>query len=49
MKVGREKNTKNKAKHTNLLNRKKNKLKVEKERRTMRLKEIIKLSKAIKN
>lgn len=36
-----QKNTKNKAKHTKLLNRKKNKLKSEKELRKERLKAII--------
>ncbi len=41
-KKGREKNTKNKAKHTKLLNRKKKKLKTEKELRTERLKAIVK-------
>lgn len=41
-KKGREKNTKNKAKHTKLLNRKKKKLKTEKERRAERLKVIVK-------
>ena len=41
-KKGREKNTKNKAKHTKLLNRKKKKLKTEKERRAERLKAIVK-------
>ncbi|MEJ1221792.1 hypothetical protein [Sediminicola sp. 1XM1-17] len=40
-KKGTEKNTKNKAKHTKLMNRKKNKLKEEKEHRKARLKEII--------
>ncbi len=41
-KKGREKNTKNKAKHNKLLNRKKKKLKTEKELRADRLKAIIK-------
>ena len=41
-KKGREKNTKNKAKHTKLLNRKKKKLKTEKELRAERLKTIVK-------
>ena len=41
-KKGREKNTKNKAKHTKLLNRKKKKLKTEKELRAERLKAIVK-------
>ncbi len=40
-KKGKEKNTANKAKHTKLLNRKKNKLKKEKETRKERLKTII--------
>jgi len=40
-KKGKEKNTKNKAKHTKLMNRKKNKIKAEKELRKKRLKEII--------
>ncbi|WP_192877617.1 MULTISPECIES: hypothetical protein [Arenibacter] len=39
-KKGKEKNTANKAKHTKLLNRKKNKLKKEKETRKERLKAI---------
>ncbi len=43
-KKGKEKNTVNKAKHTKLLNRKKNKLKKEKETRKERLKAIIALS-----
>ncbi|WP_179955068.1 hypothetical protein [Maribacter luteus] len=42
-KKGKEKNTVNKAKHTKLLNRKKNKLKKEKETRKERLKAIVKL------
>ncbi len=41
-KTGREKNTKNKAKHTKLLNRKKNKIKQEKNLRKERLKAIVK-------
>jgi hypothetical protein len=41
-KKGREKNTKNKAKHTKLMNRKKKKLKTEKELRAERLKAIVK-------
>jgi len=41
-KTGREKNTKNKAKHTKLLNRKKKKLKQEKTLRKERLKAIVK-------
>lgn len=40
-KKGREKNTTNKAKHTKLMNRKKNKLKKEAALRKERLKEII--------
>ena len=40
-KIGREKNTKNKAKHTKLLNRKKNKIKQEKDLRKERLKAIV--------
>ncbi|QXP54713.1 hypothetical protein H0I25_11510 [Cellulophaga sp. HaHa_2_95] len=39
-KKGKEKNTKNKAKHTKLMNRKINKLRDEKEARKQRLKEI---------
>ncbi len=41
-KKGKEKNTVNKAKHAKLMNRKKNKLRKEKEARTERLKAIIK-------
>lgn len=41
-KKGKEKNTANKAKHTKLLNRKKNKLKKEKELRNERLAAIVK-------
>jgi len=41
-KKGKEKNTRNKAKHTKLINRKKNKLKQEKQTRKEKLKEIIK-------
>ncbi len=41
-KTGQEKNTKNKAKHTKLLNRKKNKIKKEKTLRKERLKAIVK-------
>ncbi|NJB71618.1 ElaB/YqjD/DUF883 family membrane-anchored ribosome-binding protein [Saonia flava] len=44
-KKGKEKNTANKAKHTKLLNRKKNKIKKEKELRKERLKAIVKMSK----
>jgi hypothetical protein len=41
-KKGKQKNTVNKAKHTKLLNRKKNKIRKEKEAREQRLKDIIK-------
>lgn len=41
MAKGPEKNTKNKAKHTKLMNRKKNKRKQEKETRAEKLKAII--------
>ena len=41
-KKGKEKNTVNKAKHTKLLNRKKNKIRKEKEARERRLKAILK-------
>lgn len=44
-KQGREKNTKNKAKHSKLMTRKKNKLKIEKETRKERLKAIVTKSK----
>ena len=44
-KKGHEKNTKNKAKHTKLLHRKKKKLKTEKETRAERLKAIVKSAK----
>lgn len=44
-KKGKAKNTVNKAKHTKLMNRKKNKLKKEIETRKERLKAIIKKSK----
>ncbi|SEK43305.1 hypothetical protein SAMN04487910_0516 [Aquimarina amphilecti] len=40
-KKGREKNTLNKAKHSKLVNRKKNKLRKEKELRVERLKAIV--------
>jgi len=46
-KQGREKNTKNKAKHSKLMTRKKNKLKSEKEIRKERLKAIIAKSKRL--
>ena len=41
-KKGKEKNTRNKAKHSKLMDRKKNKLKKEQATRKERLKEIIK-------
>ncbi|MDT0295196.1 hypothetical protein ACFQ3R_05135 [Mesonia ostreae] len=41
-KSGSEKNTKNKAKHTKLMNRKKNKMRDEKEARKAKLKELAK-------
>lgn len=44
-KTGREKNTKNKAKHSKLMDRKKNKKKAEDALRKERLKAIIKKSK----
>ena len=44
-KKGQEKNTKNKAKHTKLLNRKKNKLKSEAVLRKERLKAIVQKAK----
>lgn len=40
-KSGSEKNTKNKAKHTKLMNRKKNKARKEKEARKTKLKELV--------
>ena len=40
-KTGKEKNTRNKAKHTKLINRKKNKLRQENMTRKEKLKEII--------
>lgn len=40
-KKGKEKNTKNKAKHSKLMDRKKSKLKKEEETRKARLKEIV--------
>lgn len=40
-KKGKEKNTKNKAKHTKLMNRKLNKLREEKEMRRKRLKDLV--------
>ncbi len=44
-KKGSAKNTKNKAKHTKLMNRKKNKLRKEKEEHNFKLKAIIKKAK----
>ena len=44
-KKGQEKNTKNKAKHTKLMNKKKNKLAKEKQLREIRLKAIVKRAK----
>ncbi len=44
-KKGSPKNTKNKAKHTKLMNQKINKLRKEKEKRAARLKEIAQLAK----
>ena len=41
-KKGKEKNTKNKAKHSRLMSQKKNKVKSEKELRRERLKEMLK-------
>lgn len=41
-KKGKEKNTKNKAKHTKLMNRKLNKLRDEKIQHKLRLKELVK-------
>ncbi|WP_299781693.1 hypothetical protein [uncultured Formosa sp.] len=43
-KTGKEKNTKNKAKHTKLMDRKKNKARSEKELRKERLQAIVKKS-----
>jgi hypothetical protein len=48
-KTGREKNTKNKAKHSKLMSQKKNKKKAEETLRKERLKEIILKSKAEKD
>lgn len=48
-KTGREKNTKNKAKHAKLMDRKKNKLVKEKAMRKERLKAIINKAKASEN
>jgi hypothetical protein len=47
-KKGKEKNTKNKAKHARLMAQKKNKLHTEKEERKARLKEIIEKAKTSK-
>ena len=47
-KKGKAKNTVNKAKHTKLMNRKKNKLKKENETRKERLKEIQKMNRTKK-
>ena len=49
MKKGKAKNTVNKAKHTKLMNRKKNKLKKEAELRKERLKAIVKKSQEKEN
>ncbi len=48
-KQGRDKNTKNKAKHTKLMNRKKNKLREEKRLRAERLKALVKKANEAKN
>ncbi len=48
-KQGRDKNTKNKAKHTKLMNRKKNKLREEKRLRSERLKALMKKVNDTKN
>ncbi len=40
-KAGKQKNTRNKAKHTKLMNQKKNKLRKEKEDRATRLKALV--------
>jgi len=47
-KKGREKNTVNKAKHSRLINQKKNKLKSKSDERKARLKAIVELAKAKK-
>ena len=47
-KKGKEKNTQNKAKHAKLMNRKKNKLRKEKELKAERLKAIVKKMNASK-
>jgi hypothetical protein len=43
-KKGKEKNTRNKAKHSKLMDRKKNKLRKEEETRKEKLKQIIKIA-----
>ena len=43
-KKGKEKNTRDKAKHTKLINRKKNKLREEEDTRKEKLKQIIKIA-----
>ena len=43
-KKGKEKNTRNKAKHTKLIDRKKNKLRKEEDTRKEKLKQIIKIA-----
>lgn len=48
-KKGKEKNTKNKAKHTKLMNRKLNKQRIEKISRAQRLKELVKKHNEKKN
>jgi hypothetical protein len=48
-KKGAQKNTQNKAKHTKLINRKKNKLRNEKEAHKERLKAIVKKAQEQKN
>ncbi|TYP96470.1 hypothetical protein C7447_10736 [Tenacibaculum adriaticum] len=48
-KKGKAKNTVNKAKHTKLLNRKLNKVKLEKEQNKARLKAIVKKANELKN
>lgn len=44
VKKGKEKNTRNKSKHTKLINRKKNKLREEEDTRKEKLKQIIKIA-----
>ncbi len=48
-KKGKQKNTKNKAKHTKLMQRKLNKVRTEKEATKARLKAIVKKANQIKN